>query len=95
MSSDAAEAQRRERERLERLSKMYDPGEINNLVEEQCKERLSADEHLYVKLEPLSKCLKTSSLRDVEPSTSFMDDDVIELSSDEDSDADCRLLGSS
>uniref|UniRef100_A0A158Q801 Helicase ARIP4 n=1 Tax=Elaeophora elaphi TaxID=1147741 RepID=A0A158Q801_9BILA len=90
VSSDAAEAQRRERERLERLSKIYE-SEIGNLVEEQCKRRLSVGEHPYVKLEPVSKCLKTSSLRDVKPSTSFVDD-VIELSSDEDSDADCRPL---
>lgn len=92
MSSDAAEAQRRERERLERLSKIYE-SKVGNLVEEECKERLSIDEHPYVKLEPVSKHLKTSSLPDVKPSTSFMNDDVIELSSDEDSDVDCRPLG--
>ncbi|CAG9533747.1 unnamed protein product [Cercopithifilaria johnstoni] len=92
VSSDAAEAQRRERERLERLSKIYE-SEIGNLVEGQCKEKLNAGEHPYVKFEPVSKCLKTSSLRDVKPSTSFMDGDVIELSSDEDSDTDCRPLG--
>uniref|UniRef100_A0A2K6W2N0 Protein, SNF2 family n=2 Tax=Onchocerca TaxID=6281 RepID=A0A2K6W2N0_ONCVO len=92
VSSDAAEAQRRERERLERLSKIYE-SEVGNLVEAECKEGLNADGHSYMKLEPISKCLKTSSLTDVKPSTSFMNDDVIELSSDEDSDVDCHPLG--
>ncbi|KAM3726005.1 Transcriptional regulator ATRX [Dirofilaria immitis] len=91
VSSDAAEAQRRERERLERLSKIYE-SEVSNLVEPQCKERLNADGHPFVKLEPVSKHLKTSSLPDVKPSTSFVNDDIIELSSDEDSNIDCRPL---
>lgn len=71
---------------------MYE-SEIGNLVEEQCREKLSTSEHPYMKSEPVSKCLKSSSLRDVKPSTSFMHVDVIELSSDDDSDDGCRPLG--
>uniref|UniRef100_A0A915PBJ3 Uncharacterized protein n=1 Tax=Setaria digitata TaxID=48799 RepID=A0A915PBJ3_9BILA len=94
VSSNAVEAQRRERERLERLSKIYE-SEVGNLVEAHCKDILDATGHPYMKLEPVPKCLKTTSLPDVKPSTSFMDDDVIELSSDEDSDIDCRPAGGS
>nr|CRZ23838.1 BMA-RAD-26 [Brugia malayi] len=90
VSFDAVEAQRQERERLERLSKIYE-SEIGDFVEAQYREGLSASEDPYVKLEPVSKYLKTSSLPDVKPSTSFIDD-VIELSSDDDSDVDCRPL---
>lgn len=92
VSSDAAEAQRRERERLERLSKICE-SEVGDLVKVQCEEKLNPDEHPHVKLGPISKCLKTSSLPDVEPSTSSVDNDVIELSSGEDSDVDCRPFG--
>ncbi|VDN84358.1 unnamed protein product, partial [Brugia pahangi] len=88
VSFDAVEAQRQERERLERLSKIYE-SEIGDFVEAQYREGLCASEDPYVKLEPVSKYLKTSSLPDVKPSTSFIDDDVIELSSDDDSDVDC------
>ncbi|VDN05329.1 unnamed protein product [Thelazia callipaeda] len=93
VSSDAIEARRRERERLERLAKksVIEPG-IGNLGELQEILYLN-NRSACVQLEPTSKRVKTP-LSDLNPSTSFVEDDVIELSSDDDCEVYYRPIGS-
>ncbi|VDN22511.1 unnamed protein product, partial [Gongylonema pulchrum] len=92
VSSDAAEAQRRERERLRRLSKLRGSEAVmsgGDVEVADCKQEiLTSSDHP----EPAAKCSKLPLLAGVKPSTSYVDTDVIELSSDEDSDADARSI---
>lgn len=70
---------------LELANKAGDPG--------KSEEVLDVSGHPYIKLEPVAKHSKSPLLPDVKPSTSYVDDEIIELSSDDDSDTDCRTVG--